>query len=202
MSDGDGKLMLQNPPSRPEIDRVLHPVEAGHSPAAEPLQPAGTVKRTLNFRDRNLLIGAARNWCSRDGQKKLKDQDKLVRLAKLVYFEETLEYIAMIADAQEEVERKWRADWKRYKLWRNFQEGLISEEELTKDVDRENGVPKPTLLMPEITPAEMRGRSRDFFFPSKLDAWAQNAVEGMDWNFNAAEYAVELAEKFGVEVER
>ena len=165
-------------------------------------QPPGTVKRTLNFRDRNMLIGAARNWCSRDDQKKLKDQDKLVRLGRIISFDETIEFIAMLTDAQEELQRKWVADWRRYKIWRDFQAGLVAEDRLTKDIDPEKGVQKPPLVMPENTPDEMRGPARDFFLPSKLDAWAQDAIKAMDWNFNAAEYAVELAEKFGVEIER
>lgn len=194
MSDGDGKMMAQTERvSQAEIDKAL---------TAAQEQPPGTVRRVLNFRDRNLLVGAARSWCARDDQKKLKDQDKLIRLGRLISFDETLEYMAMLTDAQEELQRKWLSDWNRYRLWRNFQAGLITADDLAKGTDIDKGVPKPALVMPENTPAEMRGPSRDFFLPSKLDAWVQDAIRGMEWNFNAAEYAVELAEKFGVEIER
>ena len=202
----DGKMaMIKNVPHPVEetlVDRVMRPELPEPVPAE---QPPGTTKRRLNVRERNLLIGACRARCTQEGHTKLKDQDKLNRIGKLVKFEETLEYIAMITDWQEEHALKWERDWVRYKAWRRYQEGLIQpdDEKFPKGIDLEKGVPKPPLRVPENTPAQMRGPERDFYFPSKLDAWAQDAVKEMDWSefVPGAEYTLELSAKFGVEIE-
>lgn len=202
MDNGDTKMLTNTPHVAEEtlVDRVMKPELPPPVPVEQPL---GTVKRVLNVRDRNLTIGACRARCMQEGHKKLKDQDKLNRLSKLINFEETIEYVAMLKDWQEEHSLKWERDWVRYKAWRRHQEGVISpdDERFLKGVNLEKGVKKPPLVMPENTPEQMRGPERTFYLPPKLDIWAQEAVKGMDWTDFGAEYSTELAAKFGVEIE-
>ena len=190
-------------------ETAASPTEATSSAASQKC-PSGCVERLLNFRERNLLIGAARDYCGkvdRHGNKEhgdYKNQSKLDRLAKLVAFSETLEYFEVINDHYEDVVRSWKRARLVYVAWMNLNSGLIKPEDFKREfpaVDPEKGVAKPALRMPEATPKEMRGDERAFYFPSKLDVWVQDLLRVVTFEPLAAEYAVELCSKFGIKDE-
>lgn len=201
MPDNGGRKMIEN------VTREALADAKGVDPAVAPGEqkvPSGCVERVLNFRDRNLLIGACRAFCAKDGHKGIKDQSKLDRMNKLISFDETLEYIAMLDDAQEELTREWTRDKGKYKAWRDYQEKIVTAEAVLKafpGMDLDKGAVKPPLRMSENSPEEMRGKERAFYLPSKLDSWVQDAVRAMEWSPFAAEYAVELCAKFGIKGE-
>lgn len=199
MDNGEKKQIIENTP-RVDVGKILN-----DPPAQEPMKvPPGCVERVLSFRERNFIVGACRALCEKIEHKSFKDQANLARLNKILLFDETLEYFAMLEDAQEELTRKWTRDKKMYKLWRNFQEGLIKVDEFKKefpDVDPNEEVKKPSLRTPENTKEEMRGKERAFYLPAKLDVWVQTALRAMEWTWQSAEYSVDLCEKFGIKDE-
>ena len=172
---------------------------------AENKCPAGCVERTLNFRDRNLLIGAARDYCGKKEHGDFKNQAKLDRLTKLMCFQETLDYFEMLTDHYDDATREWRSARRKYNAWKDLRSGLYKDPDSFKrdfpDIDPGKGAEKPPLRAPEMTPKETRGEERAFYLPSKLDAWVQDVLKGAVWNALAAEYAVELCSKFGLKDE-
>ncbi len=69
--------------------------------ASEKSVPAGCVERILNFRDRNLMISACREFCTEKGKGDYKAQAKLDKVSKIISFDETIEYFGMIEDSVE-----------------------------------------------------------------------------------------------------
>lgn len=174
------------------------------SKSAEVKCPPGCVERVLNYRERNLLIGAARDHCGKKENADFKNQSKLDRLTKLVAFIESLEYFEMLDDHYDDKVREWKSAKRAYTAWMNFKAGLLPAEELRKAfpvIDIEKGAPKPPLRQPEMNPQEMRGEERAFYLPSKLDSWVQDLLKTAIWQPLAAEYAVELCGKFGLKDE-
>lgn len=192
--NGDRKI-LEN------VTRESLPGMIESSQLFEKRAPVGCVERILNFKDRNNLFGACRAYCAREGHKGFKDQDKLSRLNKIILFEETLEYFAMIDDLLEDAIRDWQRGRKRYKLWKDYKAGLVKIEDFRRElpgVNPDDEAPKPGLLAPESTPEDLRGKERSFYIPSKIDVWAQDAIKAMDWSPFTPQYTVELCEKFGI----
>lgn len=167
-------------------------------------QPAGTVGRILNFRDRNLLVGACRDFCSKEGKGNHKAQSKLDRITKLVVFQETVDYFDMIDDSLEDALFRWqrlRNDWL---ALQQYMGGGLTAEDLKKkapSVDLTDPPGKPSRRQPEATADESRGVAREFYFPSKLDVWAQEVLKAVTWSPLASEYVTELCEKFGIKDE-
>jgi len=167
--------------------------------------PSGCVERILNYRERNLLIGAARDYCGKKEHSDYKGQAKLDRLTKLICFQETLDYFDVLTDHYDEAVREWKSTRRKYNAWKDLKAGLYKDpDNFTRDfpdVDPGKGIEKPANRAPEITPKESRGEERSFYFPSKLDAWVQDVLKAAVWQALAAEYAVELCSKFGIKDE-
>jgi len=164
--------------------------------------PIGCVERILNFKDRNNLFGACRAFCAKEGHQGFKDQTKLDRLDKIILFQETLEYFAMIDDCLEDEVRAWHRDKRRYKLWKDYKAGLVRAEDFRKEFTDQDAEPKkPSLLAPETKAEDHRGKERAFYLPSKIDAWAQDAIKAMDWSPFLVQFTVELFQKFGIKDE-
>lgn len=196
MGEDGEKTIVQNA-ARDEVVKALVPPEP-------PKPPPGCVERVLNYRDRNLLIGACRAFCTKDGHKGLMDQMKLDKLNKLLAFESTLEYFAEIDDAHEEKLLEWQRAINKYKLWRSHKAGILKAEDFRKefpDTNPADEIPKPPLRPPDIDPQKMRGPERAFHIPSKLDVWIQDALKRSEWSTAVTEYAVELCSKFGLAIE-
>lgn len=175
-------------------------------PFPDSKQPAGTVARDLNFRDRDMVIAACRESCAKEGKGGHKYQVKLDKLMKLLNVEEVAEYFDMIQDSVEDSAFKWgrlRNNWLNYQ---QYMSGGISRAELKErapDVDPSSPPTKPPTRQPEPTREELRGKSRVFFVPSKLDAWIQDAVKSATWSVVAKdkylpEYVSELCQKLGI----
>lgn len=168
-------------------------------------QPPGTVERRLNFKDRNYLVGAARAYCEKEGHKGFKDQRKLEQLKKLVDFESTLDHSAEITEAIEEMTAEWQSAKVMHTTWSRYKKGILTPDQVKEmkrqypDMDLENGPPKPPVRVPEPDPAYMRGPESVFYFPSKLDAWVQEALKVMEWPTTFTQYCFELFEKFQIE---
>lgn len=194
MSSGDGKAILENS-ARAGMD-VAESTPTGR------VQPAGTVERVLNFQERSLLAAACKSYCAKKDKGDHKAQSKLVRLLKLLSYDDTVEYFDMIDDSVEEQLFKWQRARNDWLLVEQYAAGGISHEELKKRaplLDVNNPPPKPMRRQPEATPEEIRGRERAFYIPSKLDSWAQDILRETNWaNPEKAEYIVELCGKFGI----
>src|ERR1043166_7934111 len=198
----DGKQILQNAPAAAPDGSRLALVK--DSEPVERKVPAGCVERIPNVRARNFIVGACRAYCEKEGHKGFKDQKKLNDITKLLNFDATLEYNAVVNDQNEERVLAWEAATAMYKAWRRFKEKLIPAEEMRKnypDLNLERGIEKPSLRVPELSPEEQRGQDSTFYLPSKLDAWVQDALRAMDWNTVMTMYSVELCEKFGIKDE-
>ena len=195
----DGRPMLQNlAPPAPELLRpaITEPTEKKI--------PPGCVERVLNFKDRNFIVGACRAYCEREGHKTFKDQKKLDQVTKLLDFETTLDYYAVISDRKEDLSVAWESAMAKWRTWRRHKEKLVTTEDVRKvypELDLEKGVEKPPLRAPDVSAEDERGKESSFYFPSKLDVWVQDALRAMDWTTVMTTYAVELCEKFGIKDE-
>lgn len=195
MADNGDRNMIENV-TRESFAVV--PMEEG----AAKRPPVGHVERLLNFKDRNNLFGACRAFCAKEGHKGFKDQTKLDRLNKIINFDETLEYFAMIDDSLEDETRAWHRAKLRHKLWKDYKAGLVKPEDFRKEFSDQDPEPlKPSLLAPVTKPDDIRGKERSFYLPSKIDVWAQDAIRAMDWSPFLVEYTVELFQKFGIHEE-
>lgn len=198
MSDNGGRKIIENVTREALTEMIKSEGEAPESKKP----PIGCVERILNFKDRNNLFGACRAFCAKEGHQGFKDQTKLDRLNKIILFEETLEYFAMIDDVLEDEVRAWQRDKRRYKLWKDYKAGLVKPEDFRKEFSDQDAEPKkPALLQPESKPEDIRGKERSFYLPSKIDVWAQDAIRAMDWSPFLVEYTVELFQKFGIKEE-
>lgn len=199
----DGKQILQNAPAAaPEASRLA--LVKDSELVAERKIPPGHVERVLNFKDRNFIVGACRVYCEKDGHKTYKDQKKLDQVTKLLDFETTLDYYAVISDRTEELNLAWESSLAKWRAWKRYKEKLISTEEIRKvypELDLEKGIEKPPSRAPEIPADEQRGKDSSFYLPAKLDVWVQDTLRMMDWTTVMTPYAVELCEKFGVKDE-
>lgn len=207
MSGPDGKTpILANAPREILAEALARPDLA--LPPAEPKKaPPGTMEVILTMRDRDMLGGAAIQFCQQKGHRKLKDHDHAKRLRKEIKVDEPEEYFAMLRDALEDEGRRWNAAWKRYRAWRDWQEGLLTDEELLKvvpglDLEEENleekAPPKPPLRVPTYDPKENIGPERPFYLTPKLYAWVQEMLDEIDWPIVASEFVTETCAKFGV----
>lgn len=166
--------------------------------------PAGCVERLLNFRDRNILIGACRQYCDKDGKGDYKSASRLDRATRLLNLQETIEYFTMLDDSLEDALFNWQRERNNYLSWRQYQAGGITLDELKKkapSVDPSSPPKKPNKNQPEATPDEMRGKEREFYIPSALDAWLQSVLRTATFPAFSAEYVTELCLKFGVKEE-
>jgi hypothetical protein len=156
----------------------------------------------LSMSDRNMSVGAALAYCQKEGHKKIKDHRKLEQLKRLVGFEETLDYFAMINDALDEEQAKWEGAWNRYRVWRQYKESSVTLADLRKDYPHMDlsgeGPPKPPVRQPVQSQEDKRGPERPFYLPAKLDAWIEEALQTMDWATIMTEGAVEICEKYGI----
>lgn len=196
MPDNGDRKIIENV-TREALSDAIRPEDASGSTRP----PIGCVERILNFKDRNNLYGACRAFCAKDGHKGFKDTVKLDRLNKIIKFEETLEYFAMIDDSLEDEILAWQRAKRVYKLWKDYRAGLLTADGFRKEVPNvnlEEGPPKPALLQPETKADDLRGKERSFYLPSKLDVWAQEAIKQMDWSPFVAMYTAELFSKFGI----
>ena len=173
--------------------------------APEKSVPAGCVERVLNFRDRNLIIGACREFCQGMGKGDYKAQAKLDKVSKIISFQETLEYFEMIEESMEEATFKWQRERNDWLCYQQYMSGSLTAEELKKrapGVDTGNPPRKAsTKKAPEPTQDEQRGKARSFYFPSKIDVWVQDALKVANWQPLASEYVTELCLKFGLKDE-
>lgn len=197
MGDDDGKAMIQNTPQADAAGAgaITQPSKEEKKP------PAGCVERVLNFRDRNILIGACRQFCDKDGKGDHKAASRLDRVTKILCLQETIDYFAMIDDSLEDALFKWQRDRNNYLSQRQYEAGGLTIEELRKrapSVDPSTQTPKPKKVQPEATPAEMRGPERPFYIPSVLDAWIQGVLKVAVFSAVSAEYVTELCVKFGI----
>jgi hypothetical protein len=196
----DGKPILANAP-REALAEALKPEVVGPVPEAAGKPPLGHVERHLTMQDRNMIVGAALALCQHKDHKKLKDQRRLEAVKRLLKFDETLDYFAMVNDSLEEEQARWEGARERYRLFRKWKEGGLKTEDFRKDypgIDLGEGPPKPPLRGPEMSPQDKRGPERPFFLPAKLDAWIEEALREMDWDTPMSEGSVELAEKYGI----
>lgn len=172
---------------------------------AEAKPPAGCVERRLNCKERNILVGAARDYAREKGEHAdFKNQMRLQRLIKTIRFEESIDYLSALEDHAEETVREWRSKRARRSMWLEWRAGLMEEDAVKKrfpglslDEEPEQVGTRP----PELTPEEQRGPEEAFYLPSKLDAWVQDALRGAKWNPLLAEFVSELNEKFGIKDE-
>ena len=207
MSGPDGERpVLENAPRETLAEALAR--SAPPLPPPEPKKaPPGTMEVVLSVRDRDLLAGAAIQYCRQDGHQKLKDHDYAQRLKKEIKVEETEEYFAMLRDALEDEVRRWNAAWKRYRAWRDWREGLLEDGKLLEAVpdldlaaeDLEAKAPtKPPLVKPDYDPKENIGPERPFYLPPKLYAWIQDMLGEIEWPIVASEFVTETCAKFGV----
>jgi hypothetical protein len=192
--------IVENAP-RTEIEKDL---EVESETAEKPRPPVGCVERVLNFRDRNLIIGACREFCLKDGKGGHKAQSKLNRLTKLLDLQETVDYFEMVNDSMEDEVFKWQRLRNNWLSWQQHLAGGLTLEELQKrapSVDLSDPPNKPPRKQPEATPEDLRGKDRAFHIPSKLDAWIQECLEVANWDPMTSEYVTELCQKFGLKSE-
>lgn len=138
----------------------------------------GCVKRVLNFRDRLIILNAVAEDLKGKGD--IKSLARVQKLTELldgegvdIYFE------SMDDDFRQRVE-KWVAAAK-------AREANPDEKHPGK--------------RPRRTPAEQRGKEATFHIPSKLDAFIIETLKKAQIATAHAEFAVELAAKFGVPIE-
>lgn len=204
MDSENGKRQLVENAPREGVAQALKLVEENPStPAQERRVPEGCVVRTLNFRDRNLIVGACRAYAQ--GEKgKYKGQFKLERVTKVLNFDETREYYEMINDSQAENLFKWQEARQAYVAFRMMKGGMMRVEEFAKqfpDLDLDACPEKPPVKQPELTKDEQRGRAREFYIPSKLDTFIMDAIQDYQWGSIGSEFVTELMEKFGIKEE-
>jgi hypothetical protein len=206
----DGKQILENLipenpiPEKSVIREVIKDAFKEAASASEPKAPEGCTERTVTMRDRNSIMGACQAYCQKDGHKGLLDQTRLNRIKKILNWDETLEYFAMIDDSLDDEIRIWKRAKNQHKLWKDYRAGLIKAEDVKKtypDLDLEGEFKKPPLREPELKPEDKCGPKKVVYLPSKLDAWVQDALKAMEWLPKMEELAVEVCAKFGIKSE-
>lgn len=138
----------------------------------------GCVKRVLNYRDRLLILNAA--------AESLKGKGTIVALAKFQKLNDLLDgegvndyFDAMDVDFTERAE-----------AWRVAVEARMRDSKAPKVGPR-----------PRRTRIELRGKDATFHIPSKLDTFIIDTLKKAEIEARHAEFAVELAQKFGVPID-
>jgi hypothetical protein len=173
------------------------PIHAFRKPPA-----ASCVERVLSMRDRNLIVGACVTYCGQAGNRKIKEQVYLERVKRLLRFDETVEYLAMINDAIYDAKLAWEGTRNKYKAWLSVKEGALKASDILKEYPNFvlNAEPlKPSALPPKVKPEDLVGPESTFQVPAKLDAWISDALSEMEWpteRTDMTEGAAELARKF------
>jgi len=185
------------------------------APAKDPGKPRpGCILHSLTMMDRNLLIGAGRQYCGKKGNRTNENHDKLNRLDRLLDFTETLDYHAMVKDANDQLDREWRGAAMRYNRWRDYRAGLPVK--IDTALEGEDGVktiiepfdlsakapPKPTPRPPMLPEDEERGPERIFQIPAKLVVWIQKVLTAVEWNAVQTKHGMTLCRIFDVEVSK
>lgn len=217
MSDRQIDVMRASCPSLEERlrDRLGFTTEDAPSWLQNPKPPGklkpGFVAQELTMKDRNLVIGACRAYCQRKGEKRIENHQFLERLNRILAFDETLEFYAMIGDVKDQMTREWNGQRMRYNRWRDWKAGLpvkvdtaLEGEDGVKTIiepfDPNREAPaKPSHQAPKLPNDEERGPIRTFHIPAKLSVFIEKALKAMDWATFLTEDAVILCEKFGIE---
>lgn len=202
----DNAPMIENAEKtdvKPEGKLLIQP--EAKLPAEASKIPAGCVERLLNFRDRDIIISATRDYCKSDGgHADHKHQSKLDKITKLLNLEECIEYFDMINEAYEDEIKEWMGNRKKYAIYQDYKLGLITIEEAKVQLptfDASSSQEKPSHRQPKPTSEEQRGKERVFYIPSKLDAMIQDALRAYKFNPLVAEFNAEVCLKFGIKEE-
>lgn len=193
------------PLTRETLAKVIVEKDQVEAKKQEKSVPEGCVTRTLSMRDRNLILGACRTYVKGENRGKHKNQFKVDRIVKCLLEQETVDYFLMINDSQAENLFKWQEQRQAYVAFRMMKGGMIKPEEFAKsfpDIDMDECPPKPPIKQPELTKDEQRGPTREFYIPSKLDAFIEEALRDMEWGAIGSEQVVELMERYGIEAEK
>lgn len=164
--------------------------------------PLGCVERELTMRDRNMIVGACADYCASEGHKGYKDIEKLGRVKRILGWEETLDYFAMVNDAADEAVSAWLRAKARRRLWLDWKEGALKTDDLQRQhpaLDLNQEPPKPAARQPETTLEERRGPSRTFHIPAKLDVWIADSLRAMKWPSAHVEGGIEVCAKYGLD---
>lgn len=198
MNDVDGKKAVE-----PVTREMLVQGEAGPDEAQAKKPPPGHVERSLTVLDRNMIVGAALAYCAQEANKG-KHQHMLVRAKKLLDFDETVEYFAMVNDSVADAQEAWQRAKAKRKLWLDWREGVLKADDLKREypncefeLDKEP--PKPNPSVPKATPKEMRGYEKTFYLPAKVDAWIETVLRAMVWPKDQIESGITTEEKYGIE---
>jgi len=185
------------------------------APAKDPAKPRpGCIVYPLTMMDRNLLIGAGRQYCGKKGNRTNENHDKLNRLDRLLDFTETLDYHAMVKDANDQLDREWRGAAMRYNRWRDYKAGLPVK--IDTALEGEDGVktiiepfdpaakapPKPPPRPQALSDDEERGPMRAFQVPAKLVVWIQKVLTAVEWNAVQTKHGMTLCRIFDIEVSK
>lgn len=190
----DGQNAVTHPPRDAESIR-------NDAAATATKRPPGTVERALNCKERTLIIEACRQYCRKDGKGDSKAQSRLYRTMQIISYQEAVDYFAGLEDKLEDMAYDWQRAKNTWVAWKNYLSGALTMDAVKKMIprfDESRDPEKPSHGKPMLTSTELRGETRPYYFPSKIDAWLQDILKAVNWDPLHAEFVTELCGKFGI----
>jgi len=168
----------------------------------EPQIPEGCVARSLNFRDRRLILFACRTFVMGKERKgsDYKKMSKLDKVVKLLGDEAVDDYFDRIEEDVNSKARLWTKQQNLYVAYEAFKSSVMTKAQfLERFPDHDLSVtPVKPGRIPKKTHEEERGKSSVFPIPAKLDVFIETSLKEMQWGDGDAEFVVELAEKYNL----
>jgi len=163
--------------------------------------PLGHVERHFTMAERQLIIFAAANAAKGGDYRK---QRKLRDVRQILGADQVEEYFDRLREAEEEAHGEWARQRNLYSHYQSFKIGGMSREELLETfpnlkLDHPEDLPKkPPFSKPKSSREDLRGPSRTFFIPAKLEVFIEASLKDMQWGPADHEDVAELAEKYNL----
>lgn len=157
----------------------------------------GMVEHQLNFRERAMIIDAARAFCSQKEHGEYKNIIKLERVRRLLDHEEVLKFQE---DLQEDANTKVR-EWGQHRnAWIEAQNALLDPKASPEAKAIAKKISDPGKA-PTITKATQRGKTRRFLILPKIEVWIVECLKVMQWNPEISEDVEILFDKYAIKIE-
>lgn len=163
--------------------------------------PEGFVERTFTMAERQLIIFAASNAAKAGDYRK---QRKLRDVRLILGADQVEEYFERLREAEEETHGEWARQRNLYSHYQSWKIGAMTKDEVLETfpelkLGHPEDVPKkPPFSKPKTSKEDLRGPSKAFHIPAKLEVFIEASLKDMQWGPSDHEDVAELAEKYGL----
>lgn len=166
--------------------------------------PPGTVLRTLNYKDRRMILLACATRAAQEKKGDYKMMARLEKVKKMLVMEDVDDYFETIEDAVNEKVRAWTKEVNLFSTYEAWKSGGITEKKFREtfpEADISTPPEKPPFKMPRLSDDEKRGKSCSFHVPTKIDLFIEESLKEMHWGTGDSKFVLELAEKYQLPIE-